>query len=274
MSQSYAFSMVVLALIFVSTVTFVLETVQEIRSNAKMALDVIETVCIAVFTLEVLLRLVSTPSCRGFFTDGFNWVDIVSIVPFYLERGLPDTDAGSLGVIRVIRLVRVARIVKVSRYSQSIRIFSAAMLSSLRPLVMLIFLVSIAMVMFSSAVYFAELTADGCRAGGWSDVGGSLASLGVVACDTRQPEWTQLSPNGTFRYAGSGTVAVVRCACTNPNPFTSIPSTFWWCIVTMTTGEPARARPPARRASRARRGPLPAQDRYGCGSPPLRPLPG
>jgi len=49
-------------------------------------------------------------------------------------------------VIRVLRLVRVARVVKVSRYSASIKIFSKAMTSSMRPLTMLVFLVTIAMV--------------------------------------------------------------------------------------------------------------------------------
>ena len=49
-------------------------------------------------------------------------------------------------MIRVLRLVRVARVVKVSRYSASIQIFSKAMASSVRPLTMLVFLVTIAMV--------------------------------------------------------------------------------------------------------------------------------
>lgn len=49
-------------------------------------------------------------------------------------------------MIRVLRLVRVARVVKVSRYSASIKIFSKAMTSSMRPLTMLVFLVTIAMV--------------------------------------------------------------------------------------------------------------------------------
>ncbi|KAA0146553.1 hypothetical protein FNF27_07591 [Cafeteria roenbergensis] len=232
---SYSFSMLVLSLIFASTITFVLETVPSIRQSGSHVLFGIEAFCIAVFTLEVLLRLVSTPSCSGYFKDTFNWIDIISIIPFYVELAIPASGASSIGLVRVVRLVRVARIVKVSRYSQSIRIFSSAMLSSLRPLMMLVFLVSIAMVMFSSGLYFAELTDDGCRAGGWTDETRSLAQLGVITCDPRLPEWTQLNSNGTFRFQKGATDVVLACVCTDPNPFQSIPATFWWCIVTMTT---------------------------------------
>lgn len=244
--QSYSFSMLVLSLIFASTITFVLETVPAVRQSGSHVLFGIEAFCIAVFTLEVLLRLLSTPSCSGYFKDTFNWIDIVSIIPFYVELAIPASGASSIGLVRVVRLVRVARIVKVSRYSQSIRIFSSAMLSSLRPLMMLVFLVSIAMVMFSSGLYFAELTDDGCRAGGWTDETRSLAHLGIITCDPRLPEWTQLSSNGTFRFKQGATDVVLACVCMDSNPFQSIPATFWWCIVTMTTGESARGRVCAR----------------------------
>lgn len=42
--------------------------------------------------------------------------------------------------------MRVARVVKVSRYSASIRVFSEAMRASVKPLTMLVFLMSLAMV--------------------------------------------------------------------------------------------------------------------------------
>lgn len=228
--------MLIMTLIFVSTTNFIIETVEEIQKAAGDVLFVIEATCIAVFTVEVLLRLLSTPSCYSFFTDFFNWIDMVSIVPFYIEQALPGlAGAGSLGVVRVVRLVRVARIVKVSRYSQSVRIFSTAMKASMRPLAMLVFLVSIAMIMFSSAMYFSELTTDGCRSGGWRDVGAYVASYGVIVCDPNDARWTQLDSNGTFRFEFEGASLTFPCGCDDPNPFTSIPATFWWCIVTMTT---------------------------------------
>jgi hypothetical protein len=235
--QAYMFSLFMMLLIFISTMNFVLETVDDIRQAGGQVLSVLEAVCIAFFTLEVVLRFACTPSWKAYLADFFTWVDLISVIPFYVEIGLPAaTGAGSLGVVRVVRLVRVARIVKVSRYSQSIRIFSAAMMSSLRPLTMLVFLVSIAMIMFSSGMYFAEFTEDGCRAGGWTDVGGFASGWGALSCDVDDPRWTQLDRNGTFVFKpNEHTSIVVPCACTGPNPYTSIPATFWWCIVTMTT---------------------------------------
>ena len=67
----------------------------------------------------------------------------------------------------MVRLVRVARVIKVSRYSTSVKVFSQAMMSSARPLTMLVFLISIAMTVFSSGMYYAEWTADGCRDSMW-----------------------------------------------------------------------------------------------------------
>lgn len=151
-------------------------------------------------------------------------------------------------MIRVLRLVRVARVVKVSRYSASIKIFSKAMTSSMRPLTMLVFLVTIAMVrrcalrvhsesahthaskmqvVFSSGLYYAELTIDGCRSGWWSD-----PATGNFCLENRGG-WVRVenSKSGEFMFQGQQ----VQCVCLSPNPYDSIPTTFWWCLVTMTT---------------------------------------
>lgn len=224
-------------LIILSTGTFVLETVDAVREAIPDALAIIEMICIAAFTLEVVLRLATAPSYRLFFTDPFTYIDVLAILPFYAELAIPTASgASSLGVIRVVRLVRVARIIKVSRYSQSIRIFSAAMAASVRPLTMLVFLMSIAMIMFSSAMYYAELTGDECRTAGWIDVGGVTAAFGQYACLDGRAGWTRPYGNSTFVFrTPDGATLHVPCSCGDPNPFVSIPATFWWCVVTMTT---------------------------------------
>lgn len=156
-TAAYMFSVFILLLIVLSTTTFVLETVDSIADGNRDVFFVMESSCMAIFTLEVLLRIFSTPSLCDFAGDLFNWIDIVAVLPYYLELALPGASgASSFGVVRVVRLVRVARVVKISRYSTSVRVFSQAMVSSLRPLSMLFFLVSIGTIMFSSAIYYAE----------------------------------------------------------------------------------------------------------------------
>lgn len=155
-------------------------------------------------------------------SDFANWIDILAIFPFYLEQILAVENASSFGAIRIVRLTRVARVLKISRYSSAIQVFVQAIVVSIKALSMLIFLMSIAMIVFSSLVYFSEYTSDGCRAGGWV---GDCASAGVELHFA-----SSVAGVAAARAASSS-----DCICVDPNPYTSIASSFWWCVVTMST---------------------------------------
>lgn len=47
--------------------------------------EYVETLCITFFTLEYLLRLVSTPDIKCFLRSVLNTVDLVAILPYYLQ---------------------------------------------------------------------------------------------------------------------------------------------------------------------------------------------
>lgn len=150
-----------------------------------------------------------------------NWVDFGAIFPFYLELMLNVDNAGSLGAIRIVRLTRVARVLKMSRYSSAIQVFVRAIAISIQALTMLIFLMSIAMIVFSSCIYFAEYTADGCRLDGW---------MGDCTNATNTVFAQSVAAAAAARAASS-----TDCVCVDPNPYTSIMASMWWCIVTMST---------------------------------------
>lgn len=146
-----------LILILFSTTTFCIETlpglyVHEVSTSSWWYIA--EAVCIACFTLEAALRMASCPDKRAYFEDFMNLVDIVAILPFYLELMLNGLEIPGFAVFRVVRLVRVFRLIKVSR--GSITVFAVTMRESLRPLYMLVALTSIAMIVFSSLMYYAE----------------------------------------------------------------------------------------------------------------------
>ncbi|XP_027488042.1 potassium voltage-gated channel subfamily A member 7-like [Corapipo altera] len=124
---------------------------------------VVETVCICWFSLELLVRLVASPSKAAFFRSAMNLIDLAAIAPYFIalgtelaaQRGVGQP-AMSLAVLRVIRLVRVFRVFKLSRHSTGLQILGQTLRASMRELGLLIFFLLIGVVLFSSAVYFAE----------------------------------------------------------------------------------------------------------------------
>ncbi|KAK3101258.1 hypothetical protein FSP39_002216 [Pinctada imbricata] len=128
---------------------------------------IIETCCIIWFTSELLVRYASCPHKLGFFKNVMNLIDIVAIIPYFITLGTVIADesksnnqAMSLAILRVIRLVRVFRIFKLSRHSKGLQILGQTLKASMRELALLMFFLFIGVILFSSAVYFAEADAD------------------------------------------------------------------------------------------------------------------
>lgn len=128
---------------------------------------VIETCCIVWFTFELLVRFASSPRKLDFFKNIMNLIDIVAIMPYFITLGTALVDdtrrsnqSTSLALLRVIRLVRVFRIFKLSRHSTGLQILGQTLKASTRELGLLIFFLLICVILFSSAVYFAEADCD------------------------------------------------------------------------------------------------------------------
>ncbi|RLN43643.1 hypothetical protein BBJ28_00008806 [Nothophytophthora sp. Chile5] len=231
---AYYFSVGIFGFIIISTIVFVAET--EATFGPYMTeLTFIEEACAIVFSFELIARLLVCPSKVAFLKSTWlrrayyysNWIDFAAVFPFYLETIMAVDNAGSFGAIRIVRLTRVARVLKMSRYSSAIQVFTQAIAISIKPLSMLIFLMSIAMVIFSSAIYFAEYTDDGCRSGGWM---GNCVTNGSGTVNT-----VDVSYSGSVAAAVAAVSVADSCICVDPNPYQGIATSFWWCIVTMST---------------------------------------
>ncbi|MEQ2215688.1 hypothetical protein XENOCAPTIV_004374 [Xenoophorus captivus] len=169
--------------ILISIVIFCLETLPEFREEARIfevilangtaradlpnpftdPFFIVETLCIIWFSFELLVRFLACPSKPAFFKNIMNTIDIVAIMPYFITLGLELAEhqgngqqAMSLAILRVIRLVRVFRIFKLSRHSKGLQILGKTLQASMRELGLLIFFLFIGVILFSSAVYFAE----------------------------------------------------------------------------------------------------------------------
>lgn len=144
-------AVVSIVMITVSIATFIIETLPSIRNEMSVPIPmttsfnnslndeipahgetkyfwiffIIETICVTWFCFELICRFLVAPSKFAFIKNGPNIIDVVSIIPYFLQLvGLiyQKKDSGvsgfssTLTVLRIVRLVRVFRIFKLSRH--------------------------------------------------------------------------------------------------------------------------------------------------------------
>lgn len=149
----------------------------------------VESLCIAWFTFEYLLRLFSAPNFIAFAFSSLGIVDLISITPFYITLIIRQESTGrnimnTFGIMRMLRLVRIIRVFKLTRYNEGLRILVTTIYESsthLRSILLVIFIMA---VFFATIVFYTESF------------------------------FAQSSTEETFK---------------------SIPDTFWYSIITMTT---------------------------------------
>lgn len=173
-----------MALILLSIVAIVLQTVDPVAARYGTVFTHFERVTVAVFTLEYLGRLWSITTAEKYrhpvtgrlryAATPYMLIDLLAILPFYLG-GVVD-----LRFIRVLRLLRVFRVMKVARYSNALQTIGAVLRKKRPDLVITVVVTSMLLVLTSSAMYYVEHAAQ-------------------------------------------------------PDVFSSIPATFWWGFVTLTT---------------------------------------
>mmetsp|Transcript_32542 Transcript_32542/g.85748 ORF Transcript_32542/g.85748 Transcript_32542/m.85748 type:complete len:712 (-) Transcript_32542:189-2324(-) len=189
--------------------------------------EYIEIVCITVFSIEYMARFLTAWAARfgekfeiildvvtmpmpqnpaltrtyTYLTNKMNLIDFFAIIPFYIDM-MPIGAGVPLGFLRVLRLARVFRVFKMGKYSKGMSLLTNVLMLSAPALKLLCFFSLIGMILFGSMIFF-------CEQGEW-----------MVTADY---------PDGAYlRRDVTGTAF-------EPSPFVSIPTCFWWVIVTQTT---------------------------------------
>jgi len=180
--MSTVLSIISVVLILASIVTFCVETLPAYKNvdcnavnvtlpnglweevnefNFTHPLFIIETVCIAWFVFELVIRIITCPSKFKFAKETANWIDMLSIAPyfifllmFFITRRCGGNNSKFLSVLRVLR---VARIFKLSRFSDGLQILAKTMRVSMRELSMFVLFLGIGVVIFAGAIYYAEI---------------------------------------------------------------------------------------------------------------------
>eukprot|EP01006_Ploeotia_vitrea_P023187 TRINITY_DN55630_c0_g1_i1.p1 TRINITY_DN55630_c0_g1~~TRINITY_DN55630_c0_g1_i1.p1 ORF type:complete len:726 (-),score=43.96 TRINITY_DN55630_c0_g1_i1:879-3056(-) len=116
-------SIVLMALVLLSQLAFLIETLPKFNSEIFPEWEtfwlMVEIFFTIVFSAELLIRLVTHPRPTRFFLNPLNVVDLVAIIPFFLE--LMYNEGGDVRMVRIMRVVRVVRLLKLMRGMGTLR---------------------------------------------------------------------------------------------------------------------------------------------------------
>ena len=144
------FDLVIQALILLSIVTFTIETMPGLSERTQRVLHWMEVGCVAIFTAEYLLRLYVAKPRTKYALSFFGLVDLLAILPFYLQLGM------DLRAIRVLRAIRLVRILKLVRYSRALQRFRRAFVEAKEELLLYFGATAILMYLSSVGIYYCE----------------------------------------------------------------------------------------------------------------------
>ena len=148
------FDILLLWLIGLSVLTLMLESVDELRSAHTRLFVSLEWGFTIFFTIEYLLRLWTVRDRLRYATSFFGLVDLLSILPSYLELLVPGSHY--LMTLRVLRLLRMFRVLKMAEYLGEASILLNALAASRRKILVFLSCVLTLVLVEGTVMYVLE----------------------------------------------------------------------------------------------------------------------
>lgn len=156
------FDYFIMALILLSVIVIILESIPEINTEHIKILQAFNTFSIIIFTVEYILRLYVSnlthpsdsriKSIFKFVFSPYGLIDLLAIIPFYL----PMLIVMDLRFLRILRLIRFLRVLKVNRYNNSLNIIGAVIKEKKSELAVTGFVTFLVLLLASFLMYYVE----------------------------------------------------------------------------------------------------------------------
>ena len=148
------FDVALLWAIVLSVLVVLVESVASVRAALELELRLLELVFTGLFTVEYILRLVSVKRPLRYAFSFYGLVDLLSILPTFVEILLPG--AASLRVVRMLRLLRVFRVLKLVGFLREAQILKDALWASRRKIIVFLSAVLVLVTLLGTVVYIIE----------------------------------------------------------------------------------------------------------------------
>ena len=144
------FEIFIQTLILLSIVSFSLDTIPNISEELSQILQGFEIFSISIFSIEYLLRIYVSKKPLQYIFSFYGFIDLVAILPFYLNGVL------DLRFLRAFRILRIFRVVRLIKYNDALNRFKKAF-AIVKEEIILFFLITIVLIFITSAgIYYFE----------------------------------------------------------------------------------------------------------------------
>ncbi|GLD51167.1 potassium voltage-gated channel subfamily V member 2-like isoform X1 [Lates japonicus] len=168
--------------VLISIVSMTMNTVKELREYklaGKTYMEWVEISSILFFTLEYFLRLVTTSNIKHFVKSALNFVDVVAVMPYFIqilfEAFVIDSEDVSAQedlkamarvskvskVLKVVKLMRIFRILKLARHSTGMRAFGFTIRQCSEQVCCLFLFIAMGIFTFSALMHSVEVDQPG-----------------------------------------------------------------------------------------------------------------
>eukprot|EP00094_Tigriopus_californicus_P010656 TCALIF_10280-PA protein Name:"Similar to Kcnb1 Potassium voltage-gated channel subfamily B member 1 (Rattus norvegicus)" AED:0.14 eAED:0.14 QI:442/0.5/0.6/0.8/0.25/0.4/5/0/478 len=138
-----------------------LESEEHQRNTVATVILWVDAFTAVYFTIEYFVRLACTPKKLQFFIQPMNLVDLFAILPYFINFIVDHLSEfhiiGKAGkVVRLVRVTKILRVFKLVRHFAGLQSMFFTIRQAARELGLLVLLIGVSVLTFSSLVYFAE----------------------------------------------------------------------------------------------------------------------